>query len=204
MINPGFVINDDTREKVWILGDLRQIFQTDWMTTIHFFGWKQWGTLVEQTYFIQPFFVKMCWIDFLGMCRSSVSFQMDEWQSSSIITDTVDVNICHNNSQPPICMLNFSRLLRCVNALCHLRIVELLQSFILGSLFQQSECFYFDFYYASIRSLLLQCSSSGCFFDIGSAISQCGTTIEQHYSRRKCGEGGRKEQKVETRWQKII
>ncbi len=41
------------------------------------------------------------------------------------------------------------------------------------------------FYYASIRSLSLRSTFLGCFFDIGSAISQCGAMIEQHYSRRK-------------------
>ncbi len=54
------------------------------------------------------------------------------------------------------------------------------------------------FYYASVRSLSLQRPFLGCFFDIGSAISRCGTTIK-HYSRRKWGEGGRKEHKAETR-----
>ncbi len=37
------------------------------------------------------------------------------------------------------------------------------------------------------------------FFFIGSAISQCGTTNEQHYFRWKWGVGGRKEHKVEPR-----
>ncbi len=54
-------------------------------------------------------------------------------------------------------------------------------------------------YYASIRSLSLRLAFSGCFFYIGSAISRYGTTIEQHYSRRKWGEGGRKEHKTEMR-----
>ncbi len=76
----------------------------------------------------------------------------------------------------------------------------------------------FLFYYASIGShslsapfrdvffttLLLGRSYSSVpfrdiFFNIGITISQCGTTIEQHYSRRKWDEGGRKEHKVETR-----
>ncbi len=41
------------------------------------------------------------------------------------------------------------------------------------------------YYYASIRSLSLRYAILGRFFNIGSAISRCGTTIEQHYSRRK-------------------
>ncbi len=54
-------------------------------------------------------------------------------------------------------------------------------------------------YYASIRSLSLRHIFSVCFFNIGSANSRCGTSIEQHCSRRKWDEGGRKEHKVETR-----
>ncbi len=42
-----------------------------------------------------------------------------------------------------------------------------------------------------IRSLSLWRVFLGCFFDIVSAISQCGTTIKQHYSWKKWGEGGR-------------
>ncbi len=56
-----------------------------------------------------------------------------------------------------------------------------------------------SFYYASIRSLSLRHNFLGCFFDISSAISRWDTTIEQHYSRRKWSEGGRKEHKAETR-----
>ncbi len=41
------------------------------------------------------------------------------------------------------------------------------------------------YYYVSIRLLSLRRTFLGCFFDIGSAISRCGTTIEPHYSRRK-------------------
>ncbi len=50
---------------------------------------------------------------------------------------------------------------------------------------------YLPFYYASIRSLSFQHTFSGCFFDIGSAISGCGTMIERYYSGRKWGEGGK-------------
>ncbi len=39
----------------------------------------------------------------------------------------------------------------------------------------------------------------GIFLNISSAISRYGTTIEQHNSRRKWGEGDKKEYKVETR-----
>ncbi len=55
------------------------------------------------------------------------------------------------------------------------------------------------FHSTSIRSLSLWRTFLGCFFDTGSAISQCGTTIEQHYSRKKWGEGGRKKHKAEPR-----
>ncbi len=39
-----------------------------------------------------------------------------------------------------------------------------------------------NFYNASIRSLSLRRAFLRCFFNISSAISQCGTAIEQHYS----------------------
>ncbi len=39
-----------------------------------------------------------------------------------------------------------------------------------------------DFCYASVGSLSLQLTFLGCFFDIGSAISWCSTTIKQYYS----------------------
>ncbi len=54
-------------------------------------------------------------------------------------------------------------------------------------------------YYGSIRSLSLRCAFLECFLDIGSAISRCDIKIEQHYSRRKRGKGGREERKVEPR-----
>ncbi len=51
------------------------------------------------------------------------------------------------------------------------------------------------FYYASIRSLSLQHTFLGCFFDICNAIFRCGTMTEQLYFWRKYGEGSRKEHK---------
>ncbi len=66
----------------------------------------------------------------------------------------------------------------------------------------------FFFHFSLFTTLLLGRSHwrafLGCFFDIGSAISRCGTTIQHHYSKRKWGKGGRNEQKAETRQQKKI
>ncbi len=56
-----------------------------------------------------------------------------------------------------------------------------------------------NFYYVSIRSRSLPRCCFGCFFIVSNATSLCGTMIEQHYSRRKWGEGGTKEHKAETR-----
>ncbi len=41
--------------------------------------------------FHSNFFVKMRWIDILGMCRSCAIFQINEWRSSSITIDTVSM-----------------------------------------------------------------------------------------------------------------
>ncbi len=49
------------------------------------------------------------------------------------------------------------------------------------------------FYYTSVRSLSLRRAFLERFFNISSAISQCGPAIELYYSKRKWGKGGEKE-----------
>ncbi len=62
------------------------------------------------------------------------------------------------------------------------------QSLVAKHLHQSPKKAAFHFYYASIRSLLLRAFLK-CFRDSGSAISRCGTTIEQHrdvYTSTRC------------------
>ncbi len=74
---------------------------------------------------------------------------------------------------------------------------------------------YCKYYLVSISLIVLQHSETdpephfttlllGRSRNTGSAISWYGTTIEQHCSRKKWGEGGREEYKVETRYQKKL
>ncbi len=116
------------------LGDLCQVFQTHWTTTFHFFlsHW-QWGTHIEQTSFIPSSVAKIGWIDILEMCRSSASFRMDEWQSSSITADTVlMLTYVHLWVSPPTCTISADSALPSANG-------WIMQRFILESTFQQSD-----------------------------------------------------------------
>ncbi len=124
MINPGFN-SDATREKVWILGDSHQIFWTTEWRRYFSYALRKWGTYIEQMRFIAYFFVKMCGIDILWMCRLSASFQMDEWPSSLTTTDTVliSTSIMTVLILSPIWSISADSL-QSVNALCHLRMIE--------------------------------------------------------------------------------
>ncbi len=124
MMNPRFVDSDDTRKsEFW---ELRARFSkhTEQQCSISS-AWKNWGTHIKQTHFFPSSFVKTCWIDILRMCRSSVSFRMGEWQSSSITTDIelMLTSVMTVLGLPPTCSISTDSLLS-INALCHLQMVK--------------------------------------------------------------------------------
>ncbi len=82
------------------------------------------SSCIEQTHLISGSLVKMHWIAILGMCRSSASFQMDEWQSSSITADTVLMMTSITTVLSLLPKYPISADSASANALCHLWMVE--------------------------------------------------------------------------------
>ncbi len=89
MMNPGFISSDDTREKVWILGDSCQIFWKHWRMMLNFFSLQE-ITLKKHASFQTPS-LKWAELTFSWYVGHLPSF---EWMNDSTLQSPLTLCWC--------------------------------------------------------------------------------------------------------------